>query len=112
MSENAYWDIRNTLTDLVCKTCHGSGKCDDAEPGDIGFNEWQCPDCDGNGFANGFAFRLENACLDTQTILNAAYEVAAILVEKKERDIFDRVGNPQITSFTPYMANAIRTLKS
>lgn len=30
-----------------CKTCHGLGKLDDAEPGDISFREWPCPDCSG-----------------------------------------------------------------
>lgn len=69
MSENEYWDIRNKLTDLVCTICAGSGKCDDAWPGDVSFSEWQCQTC-------------------------------------------DAVGNPQITSFTPYMANAIRALKT
>lgn len=112
MSENAYWDIRNKLTALVCTTCTGSGKCDDAWPGDVSFSEWQCQTCDGTGFKNGTVFSLESASLDTETILNTAYEIAAQMIEKKEQEIFDTVGDPQITSFTPYMANAIRTLKS
>ncbi len=33
-----------------CPTCAGSGECDDAEPGDIGYNKWVCTDCYGSGF--------------------------------------------------------------
>lgn len=28
-----------------CPTCKGSGKLDDADFGDIAYNEWPCPDC-------------------------------------------------------------------
>lgn len=28
-----------------CKTCGGRGKVDDADFGDIMYNEWPCPDC-------------------------------------------------------------------
>lgn len=30
-----------------CKTCNGRGELDDAEPGDICMNIWECPDCGG-----------------------------------------------------------------
>jgi hypothetical protein len=30
-----------------CTTCRGSGQLDDLEPGDIGGNAWECPDCGG-----------------------------------------------------------------
>ena len=30
-----------------CPRCHGIGKLDDAEPGDIYFRTWKCPDCNG-----------------------------------------------------------------
>jgi hypothetical protein len=30
-----------------CEACGGSGTLDDAEPGDIGFNRWDCPACGG-----------------------------------------------------------------
>ena len=33
-----------------CKKCGGTGKCDDAEPGDISFNEWDCEKCNGKGY--------------------------------------------------------------
>lgn len=28
-----------------CEKCGGTGWCDDAEPGDIGYSEWPCPVC-------------------------------------------------------------------
>ena len=46
---NAYQRLEKELERLRCKKCHGSGKCDDAEPGDISFREWTCPDCKGTG---------------------------------------------------------------
>lgn len=30
-----------------CGTCGGSGILDDAEPGDICFKTWPCPECEG-----------------------------------------------------------------
>lgn len=38
------------LKDKKCRECHGSGKQNDADLGDIDFNEWTCPDCLGTGF--------------------------------------------------------------
>ena len=38
------------LEEAKCKTCYGSGKCDDADIGDISYNEWVCPDCKGTGY--------------------------------------------------------------
>lgn len=32
-----------------CEECHGTGTCDDAEPGDMGLNEWTCTECGGTG---------------------------------------------------------------
>jgi len=32
-----------------CTTCYGSGKLNDAEAGDIFYDEWDCPDCNGRG---------------------------------------------------------------
>lgn len=29
----------------VCKTCNDTGECNDAEPGDMLYNSWPCPDC-------------------------------------------------------------------
>lgn len=35
-----------------CPKCHGRGICDDAEPGDMSFREWTCPECKGTGVNN------------------------------------------------------------
>lgn len=32
-----------------CDECLGTGKCDDAGPGDTSFNEWTCKVCKGTG---------------------------------------------------------------
>lgn len=46
---NKYEELESKLKRIKCKNCHGSGKCDDAEPGDISFREWSCPECNGTG---------------------------------------------------------------
>lgn len=33
-----------------CETCFGSGELDDVSPGDISFNTWTCPKCNGTGW--------------------------------------------------------------
>jgi hypothetical protein len=37
------------LEEERCPGCYGLGKCNDAEPGDIYYNEWVCPACNGSG---------------------------------------------------------------
>lgn len=32
-----------------CEACHGSGKVDDAEPGDIYYHTFECKECGGSG---------------------------------------------------------------
>lgn len=32
---------------VPCSNCGGSGELDDADFGDISFNVWDCPECDG-----------------------------------------------------------------
>ena len=39
---------------------------------------------------------------------NAGLEAAAVIAEEIERKHFDTVGNPMITTFTPWIAKAIR----
>ena len=46
---NKYQELEKELERLKCKKCHGLGTCDDADFGDIYFNEWTCPDCNGTG---------------------------------------------------------------
>lgn len=45
-----YTEEEKSFQEAKCKTCYGTGKCDDADTGDIAYNEWVCPDCDGTGF--------------------------------------------------------------
>lgn len=47
MSE--YFKQLEVLKARRCDKCHGTGECDDAEPGDMSFNTWPCPDCGGTG---------------------------------------------------------------
>lgn len=37
------------VIDTMCVPCMGTGKRDDAEPGDISYREWTCTKCDGTG---------------------------------------------------------------
>ena len=48
-----YTSLAKAVGDLKCPRCRGLGKCNDSEPGDIGYNEWICPDCGGNGWKDG-----------------------------------------------------------
>lgn len=46
-------DYERALEDLKkrrCVGCWGTGTQDDAELGDIYYNEWACPDCCGTGY--------------------------------------------------------------
>jgi DnaJ-class molecular chaperone len=42
--------ILAVLEKAQCKSCGGSGERNDAEPGDISFGSWVCPECDGQGW--------------------------------------------------------------
>lgn len=46
---NKYEKLEKELEKMKCPTCHGLGKCDDADFGDIFCNTWTCPDCKGTG---------------------------------------------------------------
>lgn len=46
---NRYQKLEEELRRRKCKKCHGVGHCDDAEPGDISYRTWICPDCNGTG---------------------------------------------------------------
>lgn len=37
------------LQDRKCLECSGTGKVNDAEPGNITYRSWECPKCGGNG---------------------------------------------------------------
>ena len=47
---------------MTCKTCNGTGLVNDAEPGDISYNVFQCPDCEGRKeYKRGYNAGLEAA---------------------------------------------------
>jgi hypothetical protein len=46
-------EILAQIEQCKCKTCHGSGECDDAEAGDIRFNTFLCTACKGTGWKDG-----------------------------------------------------------
>ena len=50
--------VLDDLTDRVCIACGGLGKQNDAELGDIAYNEWDCDQCDGSGFRDGEVYDL------------------------------------------------------
>lgn len=54
--ESNYQKLKDDLEKLKCTNCNGSGKVDDAEPGDISFNECTCTSCRGTGLNDGFGF--------------------------------------------------------
>ena len=51
-------DLSAKLKHMACPECYGRGKLDDADLGDIFFNEWQCPHCEGTGFREGIKCML------------------------------------------------------
>lgn len=44
-----YEEVKSLIEKHKCKCCKGFGKVDDAEPGDIWFNEFVCECCEGSG---------------------------------------------------------------
>ncbi|QCQ65401.1 hypothetical protein CPT_Seabear_111 [Salmonella phage Seabear] len=42
-----FYEMKKALEECRCKDCHGGGRQDDAEPGDIFCREWECPTCKG-----------------------------------------------------------------
>ena len=48
-----YFEARRTVAAAECPHCHGSGKIDDADLGDIYFRTFTCPDCKGSGWKPG-----------------------------------------------------------
>ena len=53
-----YQDTKSKFETYKCKECCGLGTDDDAEPGDIGYDEWPCEACNGTVFAKGIIYRL------------------------------------------------------
>ena len=48
-----------------CDKCGGLGKLNDADLGDISFNEWDCANCNGKGYVikvyDGGVIQMENS---------------------------------------------------
>ncbi len=53
MATSKYEKLLKELMIKRCERCHGSGMCDDAEPGDISYRAWVCKDCNGKGMKDG-----------------------------------------------------------
>lgn len=49
VGKSEYSEFLNELLIAKCTSCNGTGECDDAEPGDIGFDRWVCCECKGTG---------------------------------------------------------------
>lgn len=47
-----YAAAQRELDRLRCSNCYGRGLCDDAEPGDMDYETWECDNCDGTGLAS------------------------------------------------------------
>ncbi len=62
---NIYYTLVRTVEDASCKDCRGRGKCDDSDPGDISYNEWECTTCRGTGINPNYTEQL-------RTIVNKA----------------------------------------
>jgi hypothetical protein len=45
-----YMDLLEKLKEAKCGQCGGLGEVNDADPGDMYYNEWTCPKCFGSGF--------------------------------------------------------------
>lgn len=62
---NQFAIVSDTLDSHKCKTCHGTGTCDDNDGFGIACYEWTCKDCKGSGFRDGeilgltFIYRIE-----------------------------------------------------
>ena len=46
---NKYQKAAEALDNKKCPVCDGLGKCNDADLGDIYYNEWTCKSCQGTG---------------------------------------------------------------
>ncbi|WKV24380.1 hypothetical protein [Escherichia phage SUT_E1620] len=54
-----FYEMKKALEECRCKDCHGGGRQDDAEPGDIFYREWECPTCKGTGINPEYAICLD-----------------------------------------------------
>lgn len=46
---STYKELKKKFKKLKCIDCEGSGKQDDADLGDMYYNEWTCETCKGTG---------------------------------------------------------------
>lgn len=52
-------EIAQELEECMCTECWGSGTQNDAKPGDIFYNEWECPTCKGSGINPNYAISFD-----------------------------------------------------
>lgn len=53
-----YQEVKVKLENYKCLECRGLDIQDDAESGDMGYNEWSCEACNGTGFAKSRVYDL------------------------------------------------------
>ena len=54
-----YLLTKDRLEQEKCPNCMGLGQQNNAEPGDIGYDTWECKPCKGTGFLNGDYWMIE-----------------------------------------------------
>lgn len=66
LTEGDAKEILHTLSKAQCLPCLGTGERNDAAPGDISFNSWVCPDCEGKGWNKQAVHEITAAHKGTQ----------------------------------------------
>lgn len=56
-----YNHLKDCVEKLMCPMCGGSGKVEDAEPGDISFNKYKCSSCNSTGLNSISPHLVDNA---------------------------------------------------
>lgn len=54
-----FQELKQELEECMCTHCYGTGTINDAEPGDMRFEEWECAACNGSGINPEFGISLD-----------------------------------------------------
>lgn len=54
-----FQELKQELEECACIDCNGSGTHNDADAGDITYNEWTCTTCNGSGINPEMAISLD-----------------------------------------------------